>query len=442
MGKYGVYRAIKPEIGKSYTIIKGDTLWDIANFVYGSGWKYTVIWDANKSVLKSGDPNLIYPGEVIWIPPATGGLPDINNFNTEPVEKTSKVDPYAFRLIIDGINIPVISGSCTLTFDSPYNMWVAKIKYRQDSEIYDIIKPFQYKPSKLYLGNNYIGDTVLYTTKLQWNSKSSMATITGYTKTVDIVDSVSEAPFQATNTTLEKWAKKLCEPFGVNLVYEPTKTVKLKRVKIGKTESISRHLAELVQANGFRLTCDEKGSLVIADEPKVLAPSMSFTENESTSLTTGEITFDGRKQFKKIIGYTTKPRKHITYTHVNENLRCNRIQAVVTNDPNSEDDLIEAVGTKARNAVDAALTFVIPTRQWYNEQNELFKPGQFVTVRTSMAYLVKTTTLIIKAVEFLYSAKERSCNLRVTPASVYIKSNPIPDPWDNAPETGENFQMV
>jgi len=44
----------------------GNSLWRIARAAYGTGQRYTVIFDANKSQI--GDPNLIFPGQVFEIP--------------------------------------------------------------------------------------------------------------------------------------------------------------------------------------------------------------------------------------------------------------------------------------------------------------------------------------------------------------------------------------
>jgi len=49
-----------------YTIVKGDTLWEIATKFYDDGSKYTHIVDANLEVIKNAD--LIYPGQAIRIP--------------------------------------------------------------------------------------------------------------------------------------------------------------------------------------------------------------------------------------------------------------------------------------------------------------------------------------------------------------------------------------
>ncbi len=51
---------------KTYTVVRGDCLWNIAKKYYGNGAQYTKIYNANKS--KISNPNLIYPGQVLVIP--------------------------------------------------------------------------------------------------------------------------------------------------------------------------------------------------------------------------------------------------------------------------------------------------------------------------------------------------------------------------------------
>lgn len=57
--------ATKPS-GQNYTVKRGDCLWNIAKRFYGNGSKYTTIYNANRDKIKN--PNLIYPGQVLWIP--------------------------------------------------------------------------------------------------------------------------------------------------------------------------------------------------------------------------------------------------------------------------------------------------------------------------------------------------------------------------------------
>lgn len=53
--------------GGTYTVKKGDSLWKIAASKLGNGSRWNEIYNANKSVI-GGNPNLIYPGQVLTIP--------------------------------------------------------------------------------------------------------------------------------------------------------------------------------------------------------------------------------------------------------------------------------------------------------------------------------------------------------------------------------------
>lgn len=61
--------APKPAPAKTYTVRKGDCLWNIAKkkSIYGNASKWRKIYNANKKLIGK-NPNLIYPGQKLVIP--------------------------------------------------------------------------------------------------------------------------------------------------------------------------------------------------------------------------------------------------------------------------------------------------------------------------------------------------------------------------------------
>lgn len=70
-----------PELGRFATgkaiIRSGDNLWTIARRVYGSGYRYTQIYGANRDQIR--DPDLIYPGQVFELPDVGEGMETASN---------------------------------------------------------------------------------------------------------------------------------------------------------------------------------------------------------------------------------------------------------------------------------------------------------------------------------------------------------------------------
>lgn len=63
----GVPEEVRAALANGKIVIQpGNNLWNIARQIYGSGYRYTVIYQANRDQIR--DPDLIYPGQIFTTP--------------------------------------------------------------------------------------------------------------------------------------------------------------------------------------------------------------------------------------------------------------------------------------------------------------------------------------------------------------------------------------
>ena len=105
--------------GSNYTVQPGDTLSGIAQQAYGDGNQWQTIYNANTQVI-GNDPNLIRPGEVLYIPPLSSSKPvPGSNYTVQPGDTLSGIAQQAYG---DGNQWQVIYNANTQVIGNDPNL--------------------------------------------------------------------------------------------------------------------------------------------------------------------------------------------------------------------------------------------------------------------------------------------------------------------------------
>lgn len=246
-----------------HTVTEGDTFELISTIYFGEPSQAGRIRSSNPGVAGT-----LSPGTKILVT----GVDDTPDTVAESDGLTARIDGILFRhwtsvslkLSIDKLATAQIV--CPLV-DTP--------------EFREVIEPFKFQSMDISDGGERLFRGTMVQTLPEVSSQGSTVTLGGYSLPGAINDCMAPAsayPIQFRKLNILDIARKLCEPFGINVVMEGDPGAVFRKVKLKRDKTIMQFLNGLAAKRQLLIRSNANGELVIAEPPTVAAPVATLRE--------------------------------------------------------------------------------------------------------------------------------------------------------------------
>lgn len=410
----------KPTPGKQYTIVDEDTLSQVARRAYGNANHWPRIWRANQSALRSGDPDLIFPGEVIYIPEIGELLRD------EPA--MSNREPDELSIVLDGLEIRSTASRVMLTMDTPSDGWTATLNWQPgDNPDFDArVKPYTYAPARVYIGGALIISGYLYSVGSSISDNGTTMSLAGFSRTADIIDSTLRPPYEENNISLKQRAQKLVQHHGIKAVFETNTGGPFDRVTASESDTIFNHLNKLARERGVLISSTAQGNLLFTEADTKSAPVATLEEGQPP-IRNFNAEFNGRKRFNTYRAINTTPFGNNEGIARDKKVPRSRIRTFRVRESLAGEIQAAARWERSKTVADA-LTIPLPVVGWLDPRGNLWKPNTKITVISPSIHVPNGFDFLIRSVEFSETENEKSAILNIVPPQVYTKEE-VTEPW-------------
>lgn len=417
-----------PVAGKSYTVVEGDTLSSIAGRAYGDQNEWPRIFKANQSSLRSKTPDLIFPGEVLIIPV----LPELETIKTRFFQSQGVTDGVELKL--ENRILPVQSASVTRTMDTAADGWTAVFAWEPglDKEIDKLTSPYSYAKASVSLDGTLKVTGRLYRVKPESNNEGRFKQLSGFSYTIDAVDSHLNPPYEASNVTLPQRCRQLLTPLGIGLEIDPDVDTggQFDRVTALPQEKIFDHLLELARQRKLLLSSTPAGNMLLTQVNLFSPVDVVGTIEEGVSFV-GKFSgdFDGRKRFNTYRAISqgalkTDQKVGIAKDDLVPLSRFTTFRA----DDSLKGEMNQAAVWRRNQETAKALTLPVPTDTWYAPNGEKWAENSKITIKSTTWGIPGGFTFLIRQVDFDWNIEGKSATLHVLPVS-YYSGGELESPW-------------
>jgi len=410
----------KPTPGKQYTIEDENTLSQVARRAYGNGNHWPRIWRANQSALRSGNPDLIFPGETIFIPE----LAELQRATADLANQ----EPDGLSIIIDGLAIIPTATKIVRTMDTTSDAWTAVLPWvpGENAEL-DKRVIFYAKPlTRVYIGGKLVLTGPMYDSESVISDDGTVKNLGGYSCTADMLDSNMKPPLEENNVTLKQRAQKLAEFHGIQAVFETDTGGPFDRVTAGELEKIDTHLKKLAKERAVLMSNTVDGNLLY-HEADLKSPPLATLQEGQPPVGNYSVGAKSRERFNSYRVLLTTPLDNFEAIVTDDNVsgsrhKVSRIQGAI------EGEAALAARWARNLAWIEALTIKLPVEGWLDPNGNVWAPNTKYTLVSPSIHLPNGFDFLVRSVELNETPDGKSGILSLIPPQLYSKEE-VEEPW-------------
>lgn len=340
-------------------------------------------------------------------------------------------DDDQLTLVVDSEELVLENAGALRTMDTGADYLSATVPFDiEDKKLAELLKPYGYKESAVYLGTQLLINGILYNIESTL-SGGSYKELEVWTKTADIIDSsLQPADYEASKVSLKDRAESLCEPFGISVVVDITALDEsnevFDRVTAEASDTIFSHLVNLARQRGALINCNSAGELTIVKANTNSAPVATLEEGKPP-LQDFAIKFNGRARFHTYLAIGESP-KEISFAEAYDELVPEGRFTVVEADDTARGNIQDAANWARSKRVADTLTIPLPVYSWYDPNGILWEPNTIVTVKSPSMGISDGFNFLIRSVEYIFSSDGTPAIINVVPPTVFTGGDLI-DPW-------------
>lgn len=418
-----------PIQGKRYLVKKGDRITRISSAAYGTESQANLIVQANnfiqgRPISLEGFPT-IYAGDILKIPVS----PDEQKRRDEQRKTLPNKQPGDVTLLVNGKTIEGFNSFRFLsTMDTASDAVSGVLGVDiDDDETWNLFRAYLYPEMKLYIGGVLRMTGRIYKPETTVSNSGRSVSFTGYSKTIDIVDSCIKPPYEFNDIDLESLSKQILQPFGLSANFQADSGGNFDRLTCGESETAYSFLAKPAKQRGLLISSNDIGELLFW-KADTSSPVIGTIEEEFPPASEFSASYDGRARFQEYRAISQDEESNaINAVSQDKNVPIYRLQTFSAPD-STTGNIQSAADWQRSKAVADALTLPFPVSSWYGPDGNIWRENTRVVVKSKTIYCPDGFTFLIRNVELRKENGGQTAVLSLVPPSVYTGEEII-EPW-------------